>query len=213
MRMATATNPMMCSLPGAAAPELRLIFCTYVEIAFPRVSLGQEATDAFARCLEGECLMTIETDEPKAPKWLWLAGGFGLLWNAYGFYQFIGSFRQTKDSLMAVSMTAAQAELYLSLPGWISAAFAVGVIGGLAGSVALLMRSAQAVVIFWASMAGYITLFSGDLYYGVFANIPTQLVILTIVVLIAAGLLGVSLYARKQNLLTQQTFRNLKHFA
>ncbi len=157
--------------------------------------------------------MTIESDEPKAPIWLLLAGGLGVLWNAYGLYQFIGSFRQTKDSLMAVGMTAAQAELYLSLPGWISVAFAVGVIGGLAGSFALLMRSAQAVVIFWVSMAGYITLFSGDLYFGVFANIPTQLVILTIVVLIAAALLGVSLYARKRHFLTQQTFRNLEHSA
>lgn len=146
--------------------------------------------------------MTVAKSASKGPIWLWLAGGLGVLWNAYGLYQFIASFWQTKSSLMAVGMTASQADLYLSLPGWISVAFAVGVLGGLAGSVALLIKSRRAVAIFGVALAGYIMLFSGDVYYGVFANIPTQLVILTIVVAIAAALFWVSIYAKRQNLLT-----------
>lgn len=145
--------------------------------------------------------MTVRSNGSRGPIWLWLAGGLGVLWNAYGLYQFIASFSQTKDGLMAVGMTASQADLYLSLPSWINVSFAVGVLGGLIGSVALLMKSARAVAIFGMSMAGYIILFSGDVYYGVFANIPTQLVILTVVVVIAAALLWVSIYAKKQNIL------------
>jgi hypothetical protein len=103
---------------------------------------------------------------------------------------------------MAVGLTASQADLYLSLPSWISAAFGVGVVGGLVGSVALLMKNARAVAIFGVSMAGYIILFSGDVYYGVFATIPTQLVILTAVIVIAAALLWVSIHAKKRNFLT-----------
>ncbi len=146
--------------------------------------------------------MTVDSSGSRSPIWLWLAGGLGVLWNAYGLYQFIASFSQTKASLMAVGMTASQADLYLSLPGWISVAFGVGVLGGLVGSVALLIKSARAVAIFGVAMVGYVILFSGDVYYGVFANIPTQLVILTVVVVIAAALLWVSIYAKKRNFLT-----------
>jgi len=146
--------------------------------------------------------MTTVTNDAKVPLWLWLAGGLGVLWNAYGLYQFIGSFSQTEASLMAGGMTASQAELYLSLPAWIAVAFGVGVLGGLIGSVALLLRRAQAVTILGVALVGYVFLFSGDVYYGVFANIPSQLAILTVVVLVAAALLAVSIHARKRKLLT-----------
>ena len=146
--------------------------------------------------------MIAAIDRFGTPTWLWLAGGLGVLWNAYGLYQFIASFSQTRESLMAVGMTASQAELYLSLPAWISAAFAIGVVGGLVGSVALLMKSIRAVQIFGVSLAAYIVLFSGDVYHGVFANIPAQLVILSVVVLMAAALLWVSIRAKKRDLLT-----------
>lgn len=146
--------------------------------------------------------MTTETLRAKGANWLLPVAALGVVWNAYGAYQFIGSFRQTTDSLMAVGMTQAQAELYLSLPVWISLVFAIGVFGGLAGSIALLMRRTVAVPIFFASFVGYILLFAGDWSYGIFDSLPTQLAILALVVLIAATLLAVSLYAQKQSLLS-----------
>jgi hypothetical protein len=79
--------------------------------------------------------MTAETKQTTGPIWLLAVAGLGVLWNVYGAYQYVGSFSQTKASLMAVGMTAPQAELYLSLPAWISIVFAIGVFGGLAGSV------------------------------------------------------------------------------
>lgn len=47
-------------------------------------------------------------------------------------------------------------------------AFAVGSIGGLAGSVALAARSAVAVPILLASLVGYLALYAGDYAHGVF---------------------------------------------
>lgn len=140
--------------------------------------------------------MKADTIVAQRPIWLPVVGGLGIVWNAYGVYQFAGSFSQNKASLMAVGMTALQADVYLSLPAWISVVFAIGVFGGLIGSLALFFKKAIALPIFAVSFAGYILLFAGDVYYGVFDSIPAQLAILTMVVAIAAALLGVSWYAK-----------------
>lgn len=145
--------------------------------------------------------MTSEITTRRTPAWFWAAASLGLLWNAYGVYQFLDSFSQTKASLMAIGMTAAQADLYASLPVWISVVFAVGVFGGLLGSIALLLRSRLALPVLGVSLAGYILLFAGDTYYGVFASIPSQLVILAVVVAIAAGMLWLARFAAHRNLL------------
>ncbi len=81
-------------------------------------------------------------------------------------------------------------------------AFAVGVFGGLLGTVLLLFRNKLATPIFLASLAGYVLLYIGDITEGVFAAIGiSQVVILTIVVLIAAGLAWMSLhFGRKGSL-------------
>ena len=137
----------------------------------------------------------------RAAVWLPGAALAGLGWNLFGLWQFAGSLRQTGESLMAAGMTAEQAEIYLALPGWMTAVFAVGVIGGAVGSVLLLLRRAVAVPVFALSLGGYVALFAGDLAYGVFAGIPEQLVIITCVVLIAVALFALSLFARKRAML------------
>jgi hypothetical protein len=145
--------------------------------------------------------MTKEASPARGPIWLLAAAIFGVVWNAYGVYQYIGSFAQTKASLMTAGMTASQADLYLSLPAWMSVVFAVGVFGGLAGSIALLMKRSIALPIFTVSVIGYILLFVGDYYYGIFDNIPTQLAILTVVVVVAAALLSITRHASNRSLL------------
>ncbi len=137
----------------------------------------------------------------RAGVWLPVAAVAGLGWNLFGLWQFAGSLRQTGESLMAAGMTAKQAEIYLALPGWMTAVFAVGVIGGTVGSLLMLLQRAAAVLVFAVSLAGYVALFAGDLAYGVFAGLPEQLVIITSVVLIAAALFALSLFARKRAML------------
>jgi hypothetical protein len=119
----------------------------------------------------------------------------------YGVYQYAGTFTQAGQAAMTAGMTAPQAALYLSLPGWISVVFAVGVFAGLVGSILLALRRHVARPVFAASFVGYGLLFTGDAWYGVFAAIPSQLVILAVVVLIAAALSLASQLAGKRGLL------------
>jgi hypothetical protein len=93
-------------------------------------------------------------------------------------------------SLMNNGLTKEQAELYVSLPQWMTGAFAVGVFGGVIGSILLLMRMPVAKTVFGISLAAYIILYIGDITQGVFAAFGlSQVLILTTVVAIAAGLL------------------------
>ena len=137
----------------------------------------------------------------RAPAWLWGMAGFGVLWNLYGIHQFIGTLTPTGRSAMAVGMTAAQAQIYFSLPAWTTAAFGLGVFGGLLGSLALVARRAAALPVLAASLIGYAVLFTGDVYCGVFDALPGQLAILAFVVLVAVALLASTWAARSRALL------------
>jgi hypothetical protein len=145
--------------------------------------------------------LTLEPRGTRAPAWFWGMAGFGVMWNFYGIYQFVGTLTPAGRSAMAAGMTAAQAQVYFSLPAWMTAVFAIGVFGGLLGSLALLARRAAALPVLAASLFGYVALFSGDVYFGVFDALPGQLAILAFVVLIALALLATAWAARSRALL------------
>ena len=146
-------------------------------------------------------VLTLDGRRSRTPAWFWGMAGFGLLWNLYGIYQFMGTLTPAGRSAMATGMTAAQAQVYFSLPAWMTVAFAIGVFGGLLGSLALSGRRAAAVPVLAVSLAGYIALFSGDVYFGVFDALPGQLAILAFVVLVAVALLATAWAARARALL------------
>ena len=131
--------------------------------------------------------------------WLiWGTAGFGVLWNAYGIQQFFAQVGKGSASMMDYAgMTAEQAMVMSNLPFWMTGAFAIGVLGGLVGSILLFMRKKLAEVVFHVSLVSYIALYIGDIVYGVFGALGTeQVVVLTTVVAIAAGL---SFFSRKLN--------------
>jgi hypothetical protein len=114
----------------------------------------------------------------------------GLAWNTFGVLQFLQTLASTPESLRHMGMTAEQAEAYASYPAWMTFAFAVGVGGGLGGSLLLLAGRRQAVPVLAASLIGYLLLYAGDITEGVFAALGwPQVAILTAVVAIAACLL------------------------
>jgi hypothetical protein len=134
--------------------------------------------------------MSLAIAEKKPPFWFWVAAGLGLAWNVFGIYQFVGSVFGSQADLMARGMTASQAAAYAAIPLWMNLAFAIGVFGGLLGSVLLMLRNRVATPVFAASLAGYVVLYIGDITEGIFAVMgPPQVVVLTAVVLIAAALL------------------------
>lgn len=127
------------------------------------------------------------------PVWFWIAAILGLIWNLFGVFQFQQSVVSTQESLLAMGLTEAQANVMLTHPVWMTVAFALGTFGGLIGSVLLLFRKKQATFVFALSLAGYVLLYIGDITEGVFAALGAiQVAILTSVVLIAAGLLWLS---------------------
>jgi hypothetical protein len=129
----------------------------------------------------------------RAPYWITAAALGGMAWNIFGAIQFAGSVAATKASLIASGLTADQATVMAGYPAWMTAAFAVGVFGGLAGSILLLLRRSVAAQVLLVSLLAYVALWIGDALHGVFAAMGApQVVILSLVVAIAAGLLVLS---------------------
>jgi hypothetical protein len=146
---------------------------------------------------------TFGTTTANLPLWYWIVAGLGLAWNLFGAVQFVLSLAATTESLQAQGLTADQAAVMLGYPAWMTGVFALGVFGGVLGCGLLLLRKSAAVPVFAASLAGYIALYIGDIVHGVFAALGTpQIVILSLVVLIAAGLLWFARKAKARGLLT-----------
>lgn len=141
-------------------------------------------------------------EQSRPPLWFWVSAGLGLAWNAYGVVQYLGAARATPESLIAGGLTPEQAAVMTGYPAWMTAAFAIGVFAGLAGCVLLFLRNKAAVPVFAASLAGYVALFIGDITAGVFAAMGApQVIVLSAVVAIAAGLLWLSHHGRKAGFL------------
>ena len=127
------------------------------------------------------------------PIWFWIAAVLGLAWNVFGVVQYIGSVRATADSLVASGMTPEQAAVMLGYPAWMTAAFAIGVFGGVLGCALLLARKRVSVMVFALSLLAYVALFIGDWVEGVFAAMGSaQVIVLSMVVLIAAALFALA---------------------
>lgn len=134
--------------------------------------------------------MSIATATPGRPLALWLVAGLGLAWNLFGLTRLLATAFATPEGLVAGGMTPAQAELCAALPAWMNLAFALGAVGGALGCGLLLLRRAAAVGVLAASLGGYLVLYAGDVALGVFAAFGVaQVIIVSLVVLIAAGLL------------------------
>lgn len=133
--------------------------------------------------------MTRIIERRRLPTWRTVATGLGLVWSLYGIFQYWMGTTSSEAGLMASGMTPSQAALYAGLPPWMNIVFAVGVFGGALGCALLLARHALARPMLAASLAGYVILFIGDIVEGVFTAFgPPQVVVLSVAVAIAAGL-------------------------
>jgi hypothetical protein len=139
---------------------------------------------------------------PRPRLLFWTGASLGLAWSVFGLAQFWKAVTATPADLVASGMIAEQAALYAALPLWMDLAFAVGVFGGVIGCALLLMRRRHASPVLAASLVGYLILYVGDITEGVFAALGgPQIAVLTTVVLVAAGLLWLSLDARRRAIL------------
>lgn len=97
------------------------------------------------------------TVERRTPVHLWIVGILALLWNAFGCYDYVMT--MTADEAWLSQFTAEQIAYWEALPAWLNGFWAVGVWGGLAGAVLLLVRSRYAVWAFALSLLGIVVSF------------------------------------------------------
>jgi len=128
-----------------------------------------------------------------APAHLWAIGTISLLWNAFGCYDYVMSHVSPASYFKEMGMGDDFVTYMQNLPAWLTAFWALGVWGSLAGSVLLLMRSRHAVTAFAVSLLG-LAVSQG---YQMLVLHPPQEPPAAMVAIIWAALIFFLIYARR----------------
>lgn len=92
--------------------------------------------------------------KPKTPASFWIIAVLSLLWNLFGCYDYLMSKLSPASYFASMGMNADDVAYMAALPAWLTAFWALGVWGSLAGSLLLLARSRHAVAAFALSLIG-----------------------------------------------------------
>ncbi len=114
--------------------------------------------------------MNATTEERVSTPWhLWVIGVVSLLWNSGG----VISYTMTElGKLEGMGFTSAELTFFSSFPAWAVATWALGVWGCFFGSIALLLRSKFAVLLFSFSIIGLI---GTTVYQQLIADLPESM--------------------------------------
>jgi hypothetical protein len=100
---------------------------------------------------------TVSEAGPRAPVHLWIVGVLGLLWNAFGAFDYFMT-RTQRAAWIDQMMPGVDSQRYMAyidgFPIWVSIAWGLGVWGGLVGVILLLMRKRIAVPTLLVSFLG-----------------------------------------------------------
>jgi hypothetical protein len=110
------------------------------------------------------------TAEGRTPVHLWIVGILALLFNGFGCLDY--TMTNLKNPAWLANMSADQLAYMDSLPGWLTGFWAIGVWGGLAGAILLLMRSRYAVLAMALSCIGAVI---GLGYQMTMTNMPASM--------------------------------------
>ena len=138
----------------------------------------------------------------RTPMHLWIVGVLALLWNAFGAFNYLMT--QLRVEAVMAGLTAAQRTYIENFPPWSEAAWALGVWGGVAGALLLVLRNRLAVAAFAVSIAG---LAATSLYQYALSSPPEEMVqgsglILHLIIwAIAVGLLLYAIGMRRRGVL------------
>ncbi len=92
----------------------------------------------------------------RAPWHLWAVGVIGLLWNAFGCYDYTMTQFQGDAYMRSAGMTDVQIGYMHEMPMWMTAAWAIGVWGAMAGTLLLFLRNKLAVPVFAVSLISFV---------------------------------------------------------
>ena len=92
-------------------------------------------------------------EQTTATPWhLWAVGAVALLWNCIGAFDY--TMTESRNAAYLAPFTPEQLAYFLALPKWVVATWAVGVWGGVLGSLLLLLRQKRAQQVFAVSLTG-----------------------------------------------------------
>lgn len=156
-----------------------------------------------AAVLRGETMTTADTIDaaPRArtPWHLWVVGVVGLLWNAFGCYDYTMTNLQGAPYLRSMGMTQPQIDYFNAMPAWMHGAWAVGVWGALLATVLLLARSKWAV---WVYLASFVAVLVSLFYNFVLTDgaeiMGDQSAMMFVIAAAALGFLLYSAWAAKR---------------
>ncbi|MBI1686849.1 hypothetical protein [Caulobacter hibisci] len=94
--------------------------------------------------------------QARTPWHLWLVGGFAVLFNAIGVFDFVMSMAQGPAYMAKAGMTPAQIDHYQQMPAWMTVVWAVGVFGAFGASVLILLRNRLSAPVFAVSLAAFL---------------------------------------------------------
>jgi hypothetical protein len=117
----------------------------------------------------------------RTPTHLWIVGGLATLWNAFGGYDYVMT--QTGNAAYMAMFTDEQRSYFESFPAWMDTAWAVGVWGGVLGSLLLLARSRHAELAFAASLLGLLV---SSIYQYALTDMPAGMMTPAMIALNAA---------------------------
>ena len=100
--------------------------------------------------------------EARPPTWYRVASWLAVLWMLAGAAAFVMDLMTGEAAL--TQMSAAQRELYESRPAWLLAVYAIAVLSGLAGAVALVLRRGWAVQALGVSLIAVVIQFGFTLF-------------------------------------------------
>jgi hypothetical protein len=95
---------------------------------------------------------TTSVPDRSVPWHLWVVGVLALSWNSVGAFDYVMT--ETRNASYMSSFTREQLDYFYGFPKWAIATWALGVWGGVLGSLLLLLRRRLAVVVFGVSLAG-----------------------------------------------------------
>ncbi len=133
--------------------------------------------------------MTDTIARAAAPKSFWIIAVLGLLWNAFGGYDY--TMTMTRNTAYLSQMGDPQEIIHWveAFPLWAQMGYGFGVWGSVAGSLLMLLRSRHAVSAFAVSFAGAVVSFASQTMNALPASLDTAaskampLVILAVVAL------------------------------
>ncbi|MDQ2069073.1 hypothetical protein [Natronospira bacteriovora] len=141
----------------------------------------------------------MNTEATQPPRWYWIVSGLALVWMLFGLLSLIMDPMTSEEAL--AEMSEAQRELFEARPAWLFAVYALAILSGLGGTVALLLRKAWALPLFTVSLVAVVAQFVYVLFIldaigriGAAEALPFPLVIFTV----GALLLWLSVHANRR---------------